>query len=120
MATETKQQPLWAITPEKVDAVVHRLVEVASPLRIYLFGSYARGQTRRDSDLDLLIVVDDAVANTREESVRLRRAVRDIHMPMDILVVRARDFEALRDRIGLIYREVAREGQLVFEQRQAA
>jgi len=70
--------------------------------------------------LDILVVVDDSVADTRAESVRLRRALRGIDMAMDILVVRASHFEALRDRIGLIYREIVREGQLVFEKRKAA
>jgi predicted nucleotidyltransferase len=79
-----------------------------------------RGQTHRDSHLDILVVVDDSVADTRAESVRLRRALRGIDMAMDILVVRASHFEALRDRIGLIYREIVREGQLVFEKRKAA
>src|SRR5436309_14799780 len=107
-------EPVWAVTPEMVDAVVRRLIVAGRPRRIFLFGSYVRGQTHRDSDLDVLVVTDDKVENTRKESARLRSAVSDIHMPMDILVVRENTFETLKDQIGLIYREAARHGRLVY------
>src|SRR5438876_9354390 len=108
-------EPVWAVTPEKVDAVVRRLVEAGRPRKIFLFGSYVRGEMHRNSDLDVLVVAEDRVENTRKESVRLRSAVKEILMPMDILVVRENVFEALKDKIGLIYREVVRHGRLVYE-----
>ncbi len=85
------------------------------PKKIILFGSYVRDQVTRDSDLDVLVIADDGVANTRKESVRLRDAVGSIDMPMDILVVRESRFEALKDKVGLIYREASRTGHLVYE-----
>jgi predicted nucleotidyltransferase len=39
----TAAEPPWQITPEKVQMVVQRLIEVASPKKIILFGSYVRG-----------------------------------------------------------------------------
>jgi predicted nucleotidyltransferase len=113
-------EPVWAVTPEKADAVVKRLVEVGRPRKIFLFGSYVRGQTHRDSDLDVLVVADDAIENTRKESARLRRAVEDIRMPLDIVVVRESVFDALKDKIGLIYREVVRHGRQVYDAGAAA
>ncbi len=109
----------WAITPEKVEQAVRRLVEAGRPRKIILFGSYARGETHRDSDLDVLVVADDAVRDARRESGRLRRALRGIGMCMDILVVRNADFNRLKDKIGLIYREAARQGKVVYEAGQA-
>src|SRR2546422_9374176 len=86
----------WAVTPEKVEAVVQRLIAVAKPHKIILFGSYVRGQVNRDSDLDVLVVTDDSVSNPHAESVRLRESVRDIAVPMDILVIPSREYERLR------------------------
>ena len=106
----------WAMTPEKVNAVVRRLIEVGKPHKIILFGSYVRGEVNRDSDLDVLVVTDDAVENPRAESVRLRGAVEDIDMPMDILVIPQSEFEKLKDTPGLIYREACEHGKLVYEQ----
>jgi predicted nucleotidyltransferase len=106
----------WAVTPEKVEAVVQRLITVARPRKIILFGSYVRGEEDRDSDLDVLVVTDDRVTNPRAESVRLRDAVDDIDMPMDILVVPESEFNPLRNMPGLIYREACEHGKVAYEQ----
>lgn len=106
----------WAVTPEKVDAVVQRLKAVAQPRKIILFGSCVRGQVTSDSDLDVLVVTDDRVTDPRAESVRLRDAVDDIDMPMDILVVPEAQFNRLRDTPGLIYREICQHGRVAYEQ----
>ncbi len=109
------QTPAWAITPEKVDLAVKRLVEAGRPRKIILFGSYVRGETHRDSDLDVLVVADDSLPDPLRESVRLRSVLRGIRMLVDIIVVRESTFNQLRDRIGLIYREAVRHGRLVYE-----
>ena len=48
--------------------------------------------------------------------MRLRDAVDDIDMPMDILVVPESQFNALRNTPGLIYREACEHGKLAYEQ----
>jgi len=106
----------WAVTPEKVDAVVQRLKVVAQPRKIILFGSYVLGRVTPDSDLDVLVVTDDRVTDPRAESVRLRDAVDDIDMPMDILVVPEAQFNRLRDTPGLIYQEICQNGKVAYEQ----
>ena len=108
-------EPPWLVTPEKVHAVVGRLIEMANPKQIILFGSYARGKITEDSDLDVLIVAGDEVENTRRESVRLRGALKEIEMPIDIVVVRESTFRKLSDTPGLIYEEARRTGLLVYE-----
>jgi len=76
----TAAEPPWQITPEKVQMVVQRLIEVASPKKIILFGSYVRGDATRDSDLDVLVVTSHEVESPRRESVRLRNSLSDINM----------------------------------------
>jgi len=110
----TVDEPAWQITPEKVQAVVQRLIQVR-PKKIILFGSYVRGNATRDSDLDVLVVAGDEVENPRRESIRLGNSVSDINMPMDILVVSYSRFEALREKLGLVYREADRYGKVVHE-----
>ena len=114
---ELNDQPLpaWAVTPTKVAATVQRLVETARPRKLFLFGSNAHGTGGSDSDLDVLVVTDDSVQDPRQESVRLRRSLRGILMPVDILVVNESFFNEHRATPGMIYREVLATGRLVYD-----
>lgn len=105
----------WEVTSEKVEAAVGKIIEVARPRRIILFGSYVRGETNINSDVDILVIVPDTVANPREESVRLQSELRDILMPMDILVVPESQWEAFKEIPGLIYREAWTTGRVMYE-----
>jgi predicted nucleotidyltransferase len=50
--------------------MVRRIADVYHPLRIYLFGSKARGDAGPDSDCDLLVVVaDDAPPELRKSKL---------------------------------------------------
>lgn len=107
----------WAVTPEKVERAVKRIIEVGHPKRLVLFGSYVGGKMDRDSDLDILVVTGDEIENPRKESVRLRRAIEDIIMPVDILVITESLLLKLKDMPGMIYREILQTGKTVYESR---
>jgi predicted nucleotidyltransferase len=107
--------PPWQITDDKVQAAVERIVEVSRPVSLILFGSYVRGQLGPNSDLDILVVAEDTLESCRKESVRIRKALRGILMPMDILVVRSGELEDLALVPGLIYSTILREGKVVHE-----
>ncbi len=105
----------WAVTPGKIEAAVHRVVSVAHPRRVILFGSAARRRLGVAHDVDLLIVSRRDVTSPRKESVRIRRALRGITMPMDIVVVSERRLQELADQPGLVYREALRAGKVVYD-----
>ncbi|MHB9028310.1 MAG: HEPN domain-containing protein [Candidatus Latescibacterota bacterium] len=107
--------PSWMVTPEKVQAVVNKIVSFAHPRKIILFGSYVRGEVTENSDLDVLVVTGNAEINPRKESVRIRRELKEIDMAMDILVISESVLKELADAPGLIYREILREGEVVYE-----
>ncbi|MBI4318983.1 MAG: nucleotidyltransferase domain-containing protein [Chloroflexi bacterium] len=112
---KTNDTYLWEVTPEKVEAAVRRIIEVGRPLKLILFGSYVAGRTNVNSDLDILVIARDDVENPRKESIRLRRALRGISMPVDIIVVPREAWLALENRPGLVYREALRSGMVVYE-----
>ncbi|MGH8910260.1 MAG: nucleotidyltransferase domain-containing protein [Egibacteraceae bacterium] len=105
----------WAVTQDKIDSVVERIVELVHPRRVIVFGSAASGELHDDSDLDLLIVTRQDVARPRRESVRIRSALADVRMPMDLLLISERRLQELVDQPGLIYREAARHGKVGYE-----
>jgi predicted nucleotidyltransferase len=75
----------WAVTADKIDAVVARLVAVAAPLQLIAFGSAARGPLESANDLDLL-VVEPTGANRYSEMVRLQKALCGLLIPVELVV----------------------------------
>jgi len=49
------------VSPHVLDGIVRRIVQIADPDKIILFGSAARGEMGRHSDLDLLVVKSGCV-----------------------------------------------------------
>lgn len=107
-------QPIWAVTPEKIQEAVRRIVETVQPLKIILFGSQARGDGLVHSDLDLL-VIEDGVKDALGESGRLHRALRGLLMPADIVVVDRVKFEYWKDTPGNVYYEAVQDGRTLYE-----
>ena len=70
-----------------LNEVVRRVLTVARPDRIILFGSAATGQMTEDSDIDLL-VVEPVLTNTHERRLAIRGAVGDIGYPVDVILMR--------------------------------
>jgi predicted nucleotidyltransferase len=63
------------VTPEKVEAVVRKIREVAQPSTLILFGSCVQGKTSINSDADNLVIASDNIESPRKESVRIRRVL---------------------------------------------
>lgn len=55
----TDESPDKMESSEILDEIVRRLVSIYHPNRIYLFGSFARGEAGQDSDYDILLVMPD-------------------------------------------------------------
>lgn len=102
------------ISEETIKKVVGRLVEAAKPQKIYLFGSYARGDAREQSDLDFL-VVESVLKNHRKEMVRLHDAIRPMRIPADILAVSEAVFNEWADVPGTVIHKAKTEGRLCYE-----
>ncbi len=93
--------------------IVARILTVARPDGIILFGSAATGDMTKDSDLDLLIV-EPAPGNRHEESVRVRDAIGNIDYPVDVLIMTTERFEATRNVIGGIAYPANKYGRVLY------
>lgn len=100
---------------QMIERAGRRLAGSASaPAKVILFGSHARGDATEASDLDFL-VIEREVEDRAAESVKLRRALRGLGVPVDVIVMD----EALalrRAKVrGTMVDRALREGRIVAE-----
>jgi predicted nucleotidyltransferase len=107
-----------SLTPELLAEITRRILSVSDPEQIIMFGSYARGDFNVNSDLDLLVIED--VEFLRQESVRLRQALRGLLFPIDVVVATPEQVERYRHSIGLIYRSALNEGKVLYDRSAAS
>lgn len=89
-----------------------RLSRAAPRARVILFGSHARGSAGPRSDIDIL-VIEPEVENPAIESVRLMREVRDLRLPLEIVVVSERDSEEWCAVRGSLVHAAMAEGRVL-------
>ena len=94
--------------------IVRRVLSVARPDRIILFGSAATGEMTKDSDIDLLVVAP-APKNRHEERLKIADAIGDIEYPVDVIIIASERFEATKDIIGGIAYPAHKYGRVLYE-----
>jgi len=108
----------WRPTPEKVNLAVKAAIGVANPSRVFIFGSWARGEATSESDLDLAVLVPES---RQSEIPELRRQIsaqlKEVRMSVDLILVTEEYFARFMASINSIYYKIANQGKLVYEQR---
>jgi len=100
-------------TSKSIESLVQKIVEAVHPLKIILFGSYARDKANPESDIDVLVVMPEGV-HCRRTAQLLYRQIKGLGVPFDILVTTPGTLEKHKDNIGLIYRTVLKEGKEIY------
>ena len=97
-----------------VQEIIRRILGVARPDRIILFGSAATGTMTRDSDIDLL-VLEKSPNDPRRESMLLHRSLRGLGYPVDVIVISTERFEEGKDIVGGIEYPANKHGKVIYE-----
>ena len=100
-----------AVPQALLDAVVGHF----DPVQVILFGSRARGEAGVDSDIDLLVVLDDEAPGDKLGWRSAFEARKDFHQAVDIVPCRRRWFEDKRKVIGSLAHMAAEDGIVVYE-----
>jgi predicted nucleotidyltransferase len=94
-----------------VDDVTARIFERSEASKIVVFGSVQRGDDGPDSDIDLLVVLPQ-VSRRHDDAVRVLRVLRDMPVPIDLIVIDEASLEERSHEPGLV-RVALREGRVL-------
>lgn len=78
--------PKKLLTDTALREIARKIAEHFHPQQIVLFGSYAYGKPRWDSDVDLLVIMDAEDVPPAERSRRITRLCRPRYLSLDLLV----------------------------------
>jgi len=115
MATEAvvRDREMTSKRRDILDEVIRRIVQVADPEKIILFGSAARGESGPNSDLDLLVV--------KSGPTHRGRLAEDIYMNLigvgeavDVVVVTPEDVDRYKGCHALVIKPALREGKVIY------
>lgn len=97
----------------KLNEIIRRIVEVAKPDKIIIFGSAVRGEMGPNSDVDLLVV--------KSGDFHRGQLTEDIYMNLfgvgqavDIIVVTPEDIERYKDSFAVVIYPALKEGKVVY------
>jgi uncharacterized protein len=107
---------LSVLTAEIISQAGRCLAEAAAtPARVFVFGSHARGDVHSDSDLDFLVIESGDQPPTAQEIMRLRDALPPLGVPVDVIVMSEDLVRRRKDVPGSLAYWALREGRLVAE-----
>ena len=98
---------------KSIDRFKEAIVALASPRKIILFGSAARGEMKDDSDVDLLVIVESGHCE-RDLYRLLNREIKRDGVPLDLLVETEETFKINSEKMGSVEHEAENEGIILY------
>ncbi|MDR2008957.1 MAG: nucleotidyltransferase domain-containing protein [Bacteroidales bacterium] len=109
----------------KIDSILSELInslKASDPYKIILFGSYANNNDTENSDIDLMVILDNNdVSKTYEErqikKLYIRKLVREINykIPLDILVYSKEELKKIKEYGNYFIDEIEKTGRVIYE-----
>ena len=99
-----------SISKDIVEEITKRVVEEIKPKKLFLFGSMAWGVLKENSDLDLMVIVSEGQESLRSIKQRIRKSLKDIFIPIDIIVEPISLFERRRHIYASLECQVSERG----------
>ena len=96
-----------------VRCIVKRVVNKFDPIAVWLFGSMARGDCDKHSDVDLMVIMPDGT-DCRATTVDVLMELRGSMLPKDVLVSTSSLFARAADRVGSVQYSVRRHGVMLY------
>jgi predicted nucleotidyltransferase len=102
-----------------LDRALEIIVKFVEPEKIILFGSRATGESKLDSDYDLLVIKKET-EHRRKLAQQIYKLLYGIGIAVDIIVETPDRFEVLKDNPFLVYKEIEKRGKVLYERKSIA
>jgi uncharacterized protein len=109
---------LAGVSDSLLKKLTSTIVQLTNPLKIVLFGSYARGTAGPASDLDILIIVEHPLLlekNRYRLMATLWKSLKDIEISKDILVFSEKEVKDWEQTTNHVIARALREGKVIYE-----
>lgn len=104
-----------------IDKIMEKLFEM-NIYKVILFGSYAEEKADNESDIDLLIVLDEDILPENydqwlEIKMKVRRVLREINreVAIDLLVYTKPQYETIKKEMSSFQKEIHETGKVLYE-----
>lgn len=94
------KRPEWTKEEtEEINGITETIVKALDCDKIYLFGSYAYGRPRLDSDLDIYVIYSDESLKPASVRAQIRHLLLEFnkHRPLDILAAHKSSFNEMSE-----------------------
>ncbi len=106
--------PITALTPSIIDEIVKRIINAVHPDQIVLFGSYAYGIPHKESDIDILVIMEtDRPRHKR--SVILNQVLAGLLIPKDLLVYTPEEVAEWKDVPQAFITQILKKGVILYD-----
>jgi uncharacterized protein len=106
------------ISTEQLNDITERIVQRFAPEKVILFGSYASGNAREDSDVDLLVVAETDLP-LQERFSAIRAVLADFPVAFDVFWKTPEEYRRWRNVVNHVVYFAEKYGRVVYERRDA-
>jgi predicted nucleotidyltransferase len=104
-----------------IPEIKENLIKI-DPFKIILFGSTTSEKYHRDSDIDLLVILDsEKISSNYHEKMGNKLLVRNSiyeiskQIPIDLLVYTKKEFEIIEENPNSFFKEISTNGKVIYE-----
>ncbi len=101
------------IPEEAIQDIVEQIALKFSPLKIILFGSYAYGTPRSESDVDLLVIMETELRET-QQAIQICQKI-EYRFGLDLIVFTPARLAQRIDKGDSFLKEIVSRGKVIYE-----
>ncbi len=102
------------ISQQQINEIINRIVKNYLPEKIILFGSYAYGEPKENSDLDLLLVKDSNIPRYRRGR-EVRKFLRGLKVPIDLIVYTNEEIQKWSNVKTAFITNIIKKGKILYD-----